>query len=96
MQFRQIPFAKDCAAYNAGALHAAAPGVHGPIGVILTPDGEVWTWGMVLGDPPTLKSRVEDLAARIFNNLGFKNKFSPGDPDPVFRERPWQLPNQDP
>ena len=54
VQFRRIEFHKDYVAYCAGATHAAAPGVHGPIGVILTRDGEVWTWGMVLGDPPTL------------------------------------------
>ncbi|MGH7951029.1 MAG: sigma-70 family RNA polymerase sigma factor [Limisphaerales bacterium] len=37
---RKINFQKDIAAYAAGGDN---------IGVILTPDGEVWTWGRVIG-----------------------------------------------
>lgn len=40
---RKIDFNKDIAAYAAGGDN---------IGVILTRDGEVWTWGNVLGDHP--------------------------------------------
>jgi alpha-tubulin suppressor-like RCC1 family protein len=87
VQFRRIEFQKDYVAYAAGAVHAAAPGVHGPIGVVLTRNGEVWTWGMVLGDPLTLKNRSEAL----WNYLHFKIP-SP-DPPPVFREKPWQVRN---
>ena len=54
VQFRRVDLPKDVAAYAAGAAHGIAPGVHAPIGVVLTRDGEVWTWGMVLGDPPSL------------------------------------------
>ena len=61
VQFRQIEVHKDYVAFAAGAVHAAPPGIHGPIGVLLTPDGEVWTWGMVMGDPPTLRSRWQTL-----------------------------------
>lgn len=96
VQFRRIEFPKDYAAYCAGATHAAAPGVHGPIGVVLTRDGEVWTWGMVLGDPPTLKSRLQTLASRLAVCFHFKTKIPPGDPDPIYREKPWQLPNLEP
>jgi len=59
-------------------------GVHGPIGVVLTRDGEVWTWGMILGDPPTMKARLAALEARIAGNFHFK--IPAVDPEPVYRE----------
>lgn len=93
-RFRRVELQKDYVAYAAGAVHAAPAGVHGPIGVLLTRDGEVWTWGMVLGDPPTIKGRAESLAAKLANGLHFK--FRPGDPDPLFRNEPWQLRNVQP
>jgi alpha-tubulin suppressor-like RCC1 family protein len=92
VQFHRVEFQKEYVAYAAGAVHAAAAGVHGPIGVILTPEGEVWTWGMVLGDPPTFKSRTEALVVRLAKHLHF-NVPSP-DPPPIFREKPWQLRNE--
>src|SRR5258708_3518966 len=91
VQVRPIEFQKDYVAYAAGAVHAAAPGVHGPIGVILTRDGEVWTWGMVLGDPTSPMGRAQALAVKVANVLHVK--ISPSDPSPVFREKPWQLRN---
>jgi alpha-tubulin suppressor-like RCC1 family protein len=91
IQFRRAEYQKDYVAYAAGAVHASAPGVHGRIGVVLTRDGEVWTWGMVLGDPPTLKSRVSDLALKLTNTFHFK--MGAIDPDPIFRDTPWQLRN---
>ena len=91
VQFRRVEFPKAYAAFAAASAHAAAAGVHGPIGVVLARDGEVWTWGMVLGDPPTFKSRMQNLAVKI-GNL-FHRKISPGDPPPIYREQPWQLRN---
>ena len=91
VQFRPAEFQKEYVAYAAGAVHAAAAGVHGPIGVVLTPNGEVWTWGMVLGDPPTFKSRLAALVVRLAKVLRFN--VPPPDPLPIFREKPWQLPN---
>ncbi len=78
--FRRAEFQKPYVAYAAGATHAVAPGVHGPIGVALTREGEVWTWGMVLGD-----SRLTQLFATIKQS----------DPPPVYRDKPWQLRNID-
>jgi hypothetical protein len=89
VQFRRIELQKEYVAYLAGAAHAAAPGVHGPIGVFLTREGEVWTWGMILGDPPTLKSRLQTIAADFAAKL--RIKFRASDPDPVYRDNPWQL-----
>lgn len=91
VRFRRVALQKDYVVYAGGAVHAASPGVHGPIGVVLTRDGEVWTWGMVLGDPPTLKSRSLALLASIANF--FHLKTSSPDPPPVFREQPWRLRN---
>jgi alpha-tubulin suppressor-like RCC1 family protein len=93
VQFRRIEFRKDYVAYAAGATHAPAPGVHGPIGVILTRDGEVWTWGMVLGDPANLSERWRNLAAKIARQ--FHLKIGLGDPPPIYRAEPWQLRNVD-
>jgi alpha-tubulin suppressor-like RCC1 family protein len=94
VKFRRVEFQKNYVAYAAGAAHAAAPGVHGPIGVVLTRDGEVWTWGMILGDPPTMKARLAALEARIAGNFHFKIPVV--DPEPVYREKPWQLRNVKP
>lgn len=92
VQFRPVDVQKKYIAYAAGSVHAAAPGVHGPIGVILTADGEVWTWGMVLGDPPSCASRTEALVARVVNAFHFK--MAAPDPPPIFRDKPWQLQNE--
>jgi hypothetical protein len=91
VQFRRIEFSCDCAAYAGGAVHGAAPGVHGPIGVALTPEGEVWTWGAVLGDPPTWKSRCQELAASVAGL--FHVKVSPPEPNLVIRKKAWRLRN---
>ena len=88
-----MEFEKDCITYAGGAVHAAAPGIHGPIGVVLTREGEVWTWGMILGDPPSLKSSAQDFAAKIAAR--FNVKLPQTDPPPVYRNKPWQLKNID-
>ena len=91
VQFRRVTLAKEIAAYTAGAAHAPAPGHHEPLGVVLTRDGEVWTWGMVLGDPSSLKSNVQAFGKKLANSLHLKINWP--DPGPVLRERPWQIPN---
>lgn len=91
MQYRRVPYKNYYAAYAGGAVHAAAAGVHGPIGVVLTPEGEVWTWGMVMGDPPSFLGSLQAFASRIARFLHFN--VSAPDPPPVYREKPWQLRN---
>jgi hypothetical protein len=93
VQVRPIHFDKDCVAYAAGATHAAAPGVHGPIGVILTSDGEVWTWGMILGDPPTLRGSWAMIAARIEAQIFPQRNITIPGPPPVYKIQPWLLRN---
>jgi len=91
VQFRRVELHKDVVAYTAGAAHAAPPGVHAPIGVALTRDGEVWTWGLMLGDPRSLGDRLQYRAIQLARSLGFKGM--PADAVPVIHETPWQLPH---
>ncbi|GEM_PF-2572761 len=95
VQFRCIEFPKEFVACAAGSAHAALPGVHGPISVMLTRDGEVWTEGMVLGDPLTFKNHLQNLAAKIGPVI---NRKIPRvtDPPPVYRNVPWRLPHESP
>jgi alpha-tubulin suppressor-like RCC1 family protein len=91
VRFRRVELQKDVVAYTAGAAHAAGPGVHAPIGVALTRDGEVWTWGLMLGDPRGPVSRLEYRAVQLATHLGYKGE--PPDAKPVIRQTPWQLPH---
>jgi alpha-tubulin suppressor-like RCC1 family protein len=106
VKFRRKEFQKDHVAYAAGAVHTAGPGNHAAIGAVLTRDGEVWTWGVPLGDPPTLKSRWKALCNSIDRSRHPKTNLTPKTnlnafdldlgPDPdAFREKPWQLRNID-
>ena len=90
-RFRRVELQKDVVAYTAGSAHAAARGVHAPIGVALTRDGEVWTWGLMLGDPRSLRGRLQAQAVRLAQHFGYKG--GPPDAAPVIRQTPWQLPN---
>jgi hypothetical protein len=94
VQFRRVEIQKDVVAYTAGSAHAKAPGVHAAIGVALTRDGEVWTWGLVLGDPRSLRGRLQAQAIRLAQHLGYKG--GPPDAAPVIRQTPWLLPHLDP
>ena len=94
VRFRRVELQKDVVAYTAGAAHAAAPGVHAPIGVALTRDGEVWTWGLMLGDPRGLGAKLRTSAIKLANRFGYKGE--PPDAMPVIRQTPWRLPCVEP
>jgi len=94
LRFRRTKFQRAVVAYTAGDAHGVAIGVHGPIGVALTRDGEVWTWGLMLGEPPTFASILQNGAIPLANQLGFK--VQPVDPGPVIRQTPWQLQHLEP
>jgi alpha-tubulin suppressor-like RCC1 family protein len=94
VRFKKLEMPKDAVAFTAGALHAAAPGVHGPIAVAVTPQGEVWTWGLVLGDPTSVAERLQQVAITFANYLGYKGR--PGSAKPVIRQTPWPLPHVEP
>jgi alpha-tubulin suppressor-like RCC1 family protein len=68
---RKINFQKNIAAYAAGG---------DSIGVILTPDGEVWTWGRVLGEHSPKDFWDENNRKQLFPKYKNLNK-------------PWQVSN---
>jgi len=94
VQFRRVEIKKDVVAYAAGAAREDAAGIHAPIGVALTRDGEVWTWGLKLDDPRRLRGRLELNAFKLASRFGYQGQ--PPDVRPVIRERPWQLPHLEP
>ena len=94
VRFGRVDLRKDVVTYTAGVAHISAPGGNLPIGVALTRDGEVWTWGMMLGDPRGLRGRLELSAFRLANRFGYKSY--PPDAKPVIRQTPWQLQHLEP
>ncbi|MDB6121388.1 MAG: Alpha-tubulin suppressor and related protein-like protein [Pedosphaera sp.] len=94
VQFRRVELQKDVVAYVAGAVHARAPGHHEPIGVALTRDGEVWTWGMALGDPVTPGESVKTFGKKLAKR--FNSKIDLGNITPIMHKKPWQLRNVEP
>ena len=86
---RQINLPKDFAAFAVAGGHGVGPGVRAPLGVILTREGEVWTWGMVLGESPTLLRSIQIVTARLADLVHLKIQWD--DPQPVIRETPWRV-----
>jgi len=64
-----------------------------PVGVVLTRDGEVWTWGRVLAEHtpayPSLQA-IAKLAQRLHLGVDWGNS------RPVTRQDPWQINKLDP
>ncbi len=89
-EIRRVPFKGPYAACAAGSMHAAPTGVHGLIGVAVQSDGEVWTWGMVLGDPLTIDGDWERSVASIKAHL-FRSSDPSWGPPPVYVFEPWRL-----
>ena len=56
-------------------------------------DGEVWTWGEVLGTNVPARPALQTMA-KWANKIGIKARW--GKPQPIVREKPWLLPNIDP
>jgi len=94
VRFTRYELRKDVIAYVAGGAHAAAPGIHDPIAVALTRDGEVWTWGLVLGDPRSVGNQLVCDAVKLANRFGYRRE--PPDAGPVIRQTPWRLPHEEP
>ena len=61
---------------------ALSAGDHRPIAVAVTPGGEVWTWGLMLGDPLTLAHRLQSQAIKLAKHFGYKGPvgIEPGHP----------------
>jgi len=77
VQLKRIDLPRDVVAFGAAE--------RGVTGVALTRDGEVWTWGHVLGERTPGYPTLGMLATR----LGWKTDLFKG--KPVTRDKPWQL-----
>ncbi|HTJ00580.1 MAG TPA: sigma-70 family RNA polymerase sigma factor [Dongiaceae bacterium] len=69
VKFQRINWSKDVAAYTAGGDN---------IGVVMTADGEVWTWGRVIGE---------------LSPKDYYDKKGPIYPESRVIKKPWQLSN---
>ena len=87
--FKKLSFPNTGVASACGSVHGAGPGVHGPISVMVTQHGEVWTSGMVLGDPLSTRARWEKIMFKIARMCHIPA--SPPDPPPVYRDKPWRV-----
>lgn len=81
VQARRIELPKDIVAFAGG---------HHRLGVAVTRDGEVWTWGMALGERSPGDAFVNGLST-FLNRVGIRTRWGQGQPDPVMREKPWRL-----
>jgi hypothetical protein len=80
-QLTRLELKHDVVAFAGGGTRA--------FGVVLTPDGEVWTWGRVLGkDVP--ERRMLQYLAKLLRRVGIKVEW--GEAEPTMRNKPWQLP----
>jgi len=80
-QWRRIALKKKVVAFGAAS--------RGITGVALTDEGEVWTWGNVIGENtpgwPTLQTVADKLGWKTDR---FRSK-------PLIREEPWRLPHEE-
>lgn len=62
------------------------------LGVALTKEGEVWTWGLALGQQSRTTTLLQGFS-KLLNRVGVKNKWGQAQPIPVMHLDPWRLPN---
>jgi alpha-tubulin suppressor-like RCC1 family protein len=79
VRLRRIPLNKDIVAF-VGGRHR--------LGVALTREGEVWTWGWALGE-----HRPGTFLVKLLRRAGISVPWDEHGPDPVTHVEPWQLPN---
>lgn len=82
--FRPVEIPRDSVAFDAGGGAIA----------VMTKNGEVWTWGTVLGYHPP-KDRFKRALAELCWRFGWKVSWGVNQA-PVTRPEPWQLRNLDP
>ena len=75
----------------------AFAGSYGATGVALLSNGEVWTWGRVLGHPGIWLTLERD-AGLFLSRIGIRNQLGQiqGRLGGVMRSEPWQLANVPP
>jgi hypothetical protein len=73
-------------------------GSYGRTGVAVLSNGEVWTWGRVLGQSPGMRLKLERDAGDFLRAIGIRSQLgqSQGRLDGVMRSEPWQLANVPP
>jgi len=81
LKVKRLDLQKDALAFGAG---------RGAIGIVMTRDGEVWTWGRVFGEP-ALQDRLWRFYGERVAEFGVKVSWR--QPTPVTRPQPWQLRN---
>ncbi len=86
VKLQQIDLHKDVVALGGGGDN---------IGVALTRDGEVWTWGAALGEY-TSGSKLLQSAASVVRWAHPGLQLDWGAPEPMFKRVPWRLPNVNP
>ena len=79
---RRIALQKEVVAF-AGGRHR--------LGVALTPDGDVWTWGWALGERSPGTTFMQGFS-RLLTRTGIPNPWRAARPDPVSHMDPWRLP----
>jgi len=62
-----------------------------PTGVILTRDGEVWTWGKILGAHTQPNQKLQTVS-KALEKLHWRNQL--GKSKPMIRQKAWLLPNE--
>ncbi len=80
---RRIALQKDIVAFAGGRRR---------LGVALTRDGGVWTWGWTLGQRTWPTAGMQSLS-RLLNRVGIRNRWGQRRSSPVIHPEPWQLPN---
>lgn len=78
--FKRVEISGDFVAIAAG---------RGPVGVALTQDGEVWTWGKAFGRQ-TIGEAIEQAVYRTLRRAGFGSRLAPATYS-VKHPQPWQL-----
>jgi alpha-tubulin suppressor-like RCC1 family protein len=85
VRWRKVSLPDDIAALGSGA----------GIGAAITRDGEVWTWGAVLGEQVRVDPPLQKLAKLINARFASYLFLRWGQPGPPVRNRPWRLDHMD-
>jgi alpha-tubulin suppressor-like RCC1 family protein len=78
---RRIALRKDIVAFAGG---------RGRLGVALTREGEVWTWGRALGQQ-SWATAVVQCVSQFLRRMGIPTRWGQGRREPVTHPEPWQL-----
>jgi alpha-tubulin suppressor-like RCC1 family protein len=86
LQLHPIQLPDDIVVFGFGGYSG---GYRGGTGIAITREGEVWTWGTVLGQR-SARERVRELLESLGRRIGLKTGLSPKS-NVTVREEPWPL-----